>query len=109
MDKYINAIRKRVCTICADSDEDGFCTLTDNEKCAVEIFLPRIISVVHESANRENMDLLYKELKEKVCTECKTRMVNGNCYLRKDSNCSLDRYFSLIVDTIQRVDAGLAF
>lgn len=109
MDKYINAIKKRVCSICADSDEDGFCTLTDYEKCAVEIFLPKIINIIHESNYKENINLLYQELKEKVCAECKARTQNGNCYLRRDSNCSLDRYFSLIVDTIQRVDAGFMF
>jgi hypothetical protein len=45
-------------------------------------------------------------LKEKVCKECRTQDENGNCYLREDANCSLDRYFSVIVETIQKVDAG---
>ncbi|MGK9476986.1 hypothetical protein [Melioribacter sp. OK-6-Me] len=109
MDKYINAIKKRVCSICADSDEDGRCTLTDNEKCAIEIFLLKIVNIIHQSNNKENINLLYQELQEKVCSECKARTQNGNCYLRRDSNCSLDRYFSLVVDTIQRVDAGFMF
>jgi hypothetical protein len=42
-----------------------------------------------------------------VCSHCRTQDDSGNCNLREDSNCSLDRYFPVIVETIKRVDKKL--
>ena len=105
MQKYIAAIRDHVCAVCADSTDEGNCTLNEKELCAVQYFLPQILEVVH-SRETDDMQVYYKLLKDKVCADCKTRDENGNCYLREDANCSLDRYFSLIVETIQKVDKG---
>ena len=48
---------------------------------------------------------MHKELIDTICAHCRNDE-NGNCYLREDANCSLDRYFTTIVDIIQKVDAG---
>jgi hypothetical protein len=104
MDKYLKAIKQNVCSICVDSNERGGCKLTDKETCAVELYLPQIVEIVTKSET-ENVHELHKLLKEKVCTECRNE-VNGNCYLRADANCSLDRYYWVIIETIQRVNSG---
>lgn len=102
MQKYLEAIRKNVCSICVDSTDEGECTLTKSEICAVEKFLPRIVDVIHNTSE-DDLQTYLEELREKVCAECRT---NGddNCYLREDANCALDRYFPLIVDAIKSVD-----
>ena len=106
MEKYIKAIRDNVCSICVDSTEAGDCTLTKNEVCAVQYFLPKIVEVVHKVED-DDFEKYYQELKEHVCSDCKAATEDGeNCYLRDDANCSLDRYFNLIVETIQKVDAA---
>ncbi|MFC2133342.1 hypothetical protein ACFLTH_01890 [Bacteroidota bacterium] len=105
MQKYIDAIKNHVCTICVDSTEEGNCTLNEKELCAVQLFLPQILEIVH-SKETDDVEEYYKMLKDTVCKECKTRDENGHCYLREDANCSLDRYFSVIVETIQKVDKG---
>ncbi|OGU62161.1 MAG: hypothetical protein A2V66_09125 [Ignavibacteria bacterium RBG_13_36_8] len=105
MEKYIKAIQDRICSICVDSSDEGNCTLNEKELCAVQYFLPQILEVVH-SKQTDKVEEYYPLLKEKVCKECRTQDKNGNCYLREDANCSLDRYFSVIVETIQKVDAG---
>ena len=105
MQKYIDAVTNHVCTICVDSTEDGNCTLNEKEQCAVQLFLPQIVEIVH-SKESDDVEEYYQLLKEKVCKDCKTRNEDGNCYLRDDANCSLDRYFSIIVDVIQKVDKG---
>ncbi len=105
MNKYLSAIRENICSICVDSTEEGKCTLNEKELCAVQYFLPQIVDVVH-SIDSEYLDDYYKELKNTVCEKCKAPERDGNCYLREDANCSLDRYFSLIVETIKKVDAG---
>lgn len=104
MDKYLKAIKQNVCTICVDSNERGGCTLNENETCAVELFLPKVIEIVHNS-DSENFQELQNKLKETICGKCRTQQ-DGNCYLREDANCSLDRYFSLILETIQNVDTN---
>ncbi len=106
MDKYLKAIKQNICSICVDSDEKGICTLNEKETCAVELFLPKIIEAVH-STDSENIQDYLEKLHNTVCTQCRAQEKDGNCYLREDANCSLDRYFSLIVETIQNVDAGL--
>ena len=105
MQKYLDAVRENICKICVDSTEKGKCTLNKNEICAIEFYLPQIVEVVHQT-NSEYVDDHYKTLKEKVCSDCKTRDTEGHCFLKDDANCSLDRYFPIIVETIQKVDAG---
>jgi hypothetical protein len=105
MDKYLKAIKQNVCSICVDSNEKGGCSLNEKETCAVELFLPQIIDVVH-SFKSDNMKEYSDRLHEVICTQCRDQE-NGNCYLREDANCSLDRYFSLIVAIIRKVDRGL--
>lgn len=104
MDKYLKAIKENVCAICVDSSEKGSCTLSAKEACAVELFFPQIIEVVH-SVDSKKMKDYQNRLREMICVQCRTQE-NGNCYLREDANCSLDRYFPLIVEIIHKVDLG---
>lgn len=103
--KYYGAIRKNVCEICCDSDETGNCTLSKGEICAVENYLPKILELVH-SLNCENMEDNYKLLRDEICAHCKASESSDKCLLRDDVNCSLDRYFPIIIETIKKVDSG---
>ena len=103
MDKYLKAIKQNVCSICVDSNEQGGCKLTDKETCAVEYYLPQIVEIISKAETDDTLEL-HKQLKDTICIDCRNDE-NGNCYLRDDANCSLDRYFSLIVETIQKVDS----
>jgi len=102
---YIDAIRKNICEICCDADNQGRCELSNGEICAVENYLPKIIDIVHRN-NSESLEENFKFLRNEICVHCKTSDAEGKCYLRDDVNCSLDRYFPLIVETIKRVDSG---
>jgi hypothetical protein len=104
MDKYLKALKENVCSICVDSSEKGLCTLNAKESCAVELFLPKILELIHSNGNA-NIHEMQTKLRETICVECRTQE-NGNCYLREDANCSLDRYFLLIVEIVQKVDLG---
>ncbi len=106
MDKYQKAIRENVCSICVDSNDSGGCTLTNKETCAVQLYLPEIVDLVHKYDGK-NLDELKILLQDKICSHCRTSGQEGDCYLREDANCSLDRYFMLIVDVIKRVDNSL--
>ncbi|MCU7490063.1 MAG: hypothetical protein ACM3UR_16060 [Bacteroidota bacterium] len=103
MDKYLKAIRQNICSICADSNDLGKCSLTQDEVCALEAYLPQIVEIVHSIDSSDIQDYV-NVLRREVCSECRTQEENGYCYLREDVNCSLDRYFPLIVETIQKAD-----
>ncbi|MDF1612112.1 MAG: hypothetical protein AB1695_00840 [Stygiobacter sp.] len=105
MDKYYKAIKENICKYCVDSSEDGNCTLNEQEICAVEFYLKKIVKIVH-SIDTDEISIYHQKLRDEVCSKCKTSK-DEYCYLREDANCSLDRYFALIVETIKKVDAGL--
>jgi len=105
MNKYLKAIKTHVCSICCDSDEKGRCELTTEEVCAIELYIDDIVEIIHSNKD-ENFDTIYALLKEKVCKNCKTRTKDGYCYLKESANCSLERYFYLIIEIVNKVDLG---
>ncbi|HPN37804.1 MAG TPA: hypothetical protein PL041_05330 [Melioribacteraceae bacterium] len=105
MNIYKNALKKHVCTICCDSDIKGRCTLNEEEHCAIELYTDEIVDVIHKN-NDKPFEEIQQALRNTICAKCKTRSEDGCCYLREDANCSLDRYFYLIVDIVNKVDLG---
>lgn len=105
MNIYRTALKKHVCTICCDSDQKGRCTLNDEEVCAIELYTDEIVDIIHEN-NDKPYEEIQNVLREKICAKCKTRSQDGHCYLKEDANCSLDRYFYLIIDIVNKVDLG---
>ncbi|MGE5432426.1 MAG: hypothetical protein ACM3QX_15190 [Syntrophomonadaceae bacterium] len=103
MEKYLKVIRQNICSICADSNDIGKCSLTKEEICALEAYLPQIVEVVHSVDSPDIQDYI-DALRKEICSECHTQKEDGYCYLREDVNCSLDRYFPLIVESIQKAD-----
>lgn len=106
MQKYIKAIKDNVCAICVDSNEKGNCTLSSKETCAVQLYLPQVVDIIHNSGT-DDIQIYKEKVHETICSKCKTEDKDGVCYLREDVNCSLDRYFRFIVETIQNVDEGI--
>jgi len=106
MQKYIKAIKENVCSICVDSNEKGNCTLSGKEICAVQKYLPQIVDIIHNS-DTDDIQIYKEKVNETICRNCKTQDEGGYCYLREDVNCSVDRYFRFIVETIQNVDEGI--
>lgn len=105
MKKYYDALEDAVCSICADSDKNGICQLTDKETCAIKLFLPEIVNTV-KKVDSEYFEDYYRELKNTVCKDCRGENPGEKCNLKDDGNCSLDRYFPIIVDKVKEVDAG---
>ncbi|MBU1100454.1 MAG: hypothetical protein KKA84_08635 [Bacteroidetes bacterium] len=105
MEKYYKAVENKICKMCIDADNEGDCVLTEEEHCAVKMYLPQIVEIVHKT-NNDNLDEHLKKLRAEVCADCNARDAKGKCHLREDSNCALDRYFTVIVETIKKVDSG---
>ena len=99
---YWQAIRDKVCTVCIDGDSHGNCRLDAEYDCPLETQLPRIIQIVG-SLQHESMEQYVRELHVIVCTECAFQSATGHCPLRNDGDCALERYFPLVVESIEAV------
>src|SRR3989338_1788285 len=100
---YRRAIQKKVCEHCIDLAENGHCVLTGERQCGVELYLDKIVSIVH-SVKSQNLQDYVRVLREQVCASCKNQNPDGSCRLRGEADCGLDRYFALVVEAIEEVD-----
>lgn len=103
-ERYRTAIRRKVCQHCIDLGADGKCTLTNERQCGVEIYLDKIVDVVH-SVHSQNLQDYVDLLRKKVCANCKNQRPDGTCQIRNEIECGLDRYFALVVEAIEEADA----
>ena len=104
IERYREAVRKKVCQKCLDLDEHGYCSLTDERECGVLLHLEMIVDVVH-TAHSDKLEDYIRLLRERVCSNCKNQSPDGTCRLRSQTDCGLDRFFELIVEAIEEVDA----
>jgi hypothetical protein len=104
-EKYMQAIRTKVCAKCIDGDGFGNCRVDPAIDCAIQKYLPLIVQAVGRVTSVD-MDDYVRELRAITCAQCSHESVNGYCMLRKDVDCALDRYFPLVVEAIEEVNAG---
>lgn len=106
--EYLDAIQARICPKCVDGDGKGNCLISRNAECAVERFFPQILEVVH-STYSTSMEPYEAALRNKVCGACIHQSSDGKCAVRDGVDCSLDRYFPMIVQVIEELDLGKSF
>lgn len=102
---YMQAIRRRVCSACLDSRDDGSCGLT-GRACAIETHLPGVVQAVLGTRSRR-MDDYVASLRAQVCNRCEQQTPDGHCALRGATDCALDSYLYLVVEAIEEVDGPL--
>jgi len=103
---YLEAIRRRVCSVCIDGIFDGRgqfqrCGLPDGRICPVEVYLPEVIDIVQTIESPEIADYI-TVLHQKVCPRCEQN-TDGVCELRLRADCALERYFMLVAGAIEEV------
>lgn len=99
-EEYWEALQAKVCHTCHEADIHGGCQITGGPKCAIKTHLRKILDVVN-SVYSPSIEPYEEALREKVCAECTSQSADGNCSLRQESRCALDRYFPLIVQVIE--------
>lgn len=100
-DEYREAIRRRVCTVCLDSRDDGSCGLT-GRICALEAHLPRLVTVLADLGS-PRLDDYVAAVRSEICSRCESRAPRGACALRETAACALDAYLPLVLDAIEEV------
>lgn len=103
--EFWEAIRTNVCSHCIDSDGHGICRLPEATACGLKRYFPAIVNTVL-SVQSDNLGPYVKALRENVCTVCEHQTVQGGCLVRSNIDCGLDRYFPMVVESIEsfRVD-----
>ena len=101
--KYLEEIQTRICHKCIDGDGNGNCLIARGSECAMKRFFPEILDAVR-SVYGTSMEPYEAALRTRVCGSCINQSPDGRCAIRDDVECSLDRYFPLIVQVIEELD-----
>lgn len=103
VEQYWQAISLKICPRCIDGDGKGNCRLPAGEACSVKAFLPQIISAV-DKVHSTSMETYISALRSYVCSFCEHQSLEDmNCKKRNHLECALDRYYPLVVETIESV------
>jgi hypothetical protein len=102
---YRDAVRRRVCTICLDGNDDGSCALDPASPCALQLHLPRIVDAVHDARARGER-ARSAAVEALVCGHCPARDGLGGCRLRNDGRCAVAVYLPLVLEAIERADSS---
>lgn len=100
-DDYREAIRRRVCSVCLDSQDDGSCSLT-GRVCALESHLPELVEAL-AAVQGPRIEDYEAAVRAAVCSRCESRDGRGVCRLRETAACALDAYLPLVLDAIEEV------
>jgi hypothetical protein len=103
--EYWEALRERVCTTCAGGDGQGGCAMSDDGECSLKKHLPLLLNAVN-SVYAKSIGPYEEQLRSKVCGACSSQSADGNCMLRANAECALDRYFPLIVRVIEETQVN---
>lgn len=106
MDVHEQSIRTKVCAHCIERTGRGMCGTQQREDCALNRFLPEIVGIVNVVKSDSLHDYVH-ELRSKICVSCKDNQ-EGVCGLRNSLECALDRYFPLVVEAVEQVNARVA-
>ena len=105
--KYREEILGRLCPKCIDGDGQGNCLLAHEAECVIRQFFPQVVEAIR-SVYSTSMDLYEAALRDKVCSAC-VQSHGGTCALRDDVECALDRYFPMVVQTVEELDLARRF
>jgi hypothetical protein len=104
LEDYWQAVSAKVCIKCIDGDGNGNCRLTGSLACGLRMHFPKIVETVL-SIHSDEMEPYIEALRKNVCAYCAHQSPDGRCSFRINLDCGLDRYFPLIVETIEELQA----
>ncbi|MEK8022359.1 MAG: hypothetical protein AAB229_00980 [Candidatus Hydrogenedentota bacterium] len=116
LEEYKSAVRQFVCDKCvcfeAQKGKPEHCAHEASGACPIFEHLQEVVEVVR-SVKSEELTPYIDELRQKVCCKCRHQNAEGFCELRDSvapvpAWCMLDSYISLVVNAVERVQAGEA-
>jgi hypothetical protein len=101
---YEEALRTRVCVRCIDGDGRGGCRVGGPSGCPLQRYLPQVVHAIHTVRPCESIEPYVAALRDGVCVHCSDQSPDGACTTRRDLECALDRYFPMVVETVEQFD-----
>ena len=101
---YREAIRRRVCAVCLDGNDDAGCGLVAPQTCPLDELLPRLVDAIRDVELR-HQDGFATAVEARVCGHCTHRDAFGLCRPRRDGRCAVAVYLPLVVEAVLEVDA----
>ncbi|MDD4889912.1 MAG: hypothetical protein PHU85_08260 [Phycisphaerae bacterium] len=103
--RYLKAIRSRVCHSCSDLMPDRICGLRERI-CPIEGHLRDIVQIAH-CISGDRAGPYVRELRSTVCAACDHSQTSGVCPRNKRQACPMDKYFMLVFEAIADVHEEL--
>lgn len=92
-------ISLNVCRVCVDYSSTGCRKLRDGQ-CSLHENFADVVSAVSSVADQRFTPYVVA-LRERVCPSCTHQQAFGRCTVRDDVDCALDRYYPLVITTIE--------
>ena len=99
---YWDAVQADVCAKCIDRNGQGECGLTREVECGLKRHFSGVVAAVLSVRSGELAPYV-AALREKVCASCDQQSNDGECHLRTNIDCGLDRYLPMIVESIEKL------
>ena len=99
------AVVQNVCSHCIDASADGVCLLKNDAECGLRMHFPAIVRAIR-SQSGDDLQPYIEALRTEVCAQCKFQDANSECERRSALDCGLDRYFALVVETIEKTSGA---
>ena len=103
---YVEAVKKYVCDHCEDMGEDGVCHTKDPQGCGIFRSLPELVRIARE-LHELKIEPYVKAVRQHVCSQCRDSSATGQCEIRDQLDCGLDRYLPLVIEAIEEVNRKL--
>lgn len=101
-DVYRHALKERICSRCREVTQKQVCNITGSPECGIEKHLTALVEMVHTVNSNSIFDYVVK-MREVICSRC-SRLEQGFCDLDQGPTCAIDKYLSLIIETIEEID-----
>jgi len=106
VEEYRSAVMAAVCPKCVDGDGSGGCRR--GAWCALTELFPAVLAGVR-TVSSASMIPYEDMLRTRICVDCSSQSETGKCSVRDDIGCALNRYFPLVVSTIEEKDLDKRF
>jgi hypothetical protein len=100
-------VRRRICGVCTDRNEDGTCGLEERANCALFRLFPLVARAIQATQSHDIQDYI-DAIRKEVCSVCAQGEPGGSCEVRNEVRCALDAYMVLVVETIEEA-TGVSF
>lgn len=101
--EYREALRDSVCSKCWTSGYERSCRVGKLGVCPVDVHLPRLIEAVLTTPRSPKVSDYIPRIRELVCSHCENQDEYGACQARNLTQCGLDSFVVLAVQTIEDV------